>query len=148
MSQTEKKPLNTAEETLALLAARTISHTSRIVCACCGQMYLISNRYKTPWQVRPLGNGLCQIWIECPKCMESYDITTCILTKKEQAFDPAWKSHTRCKLLSGAKQLQTALDCMAERSCWFEVTPLADDRYLITAKDEGHIQEIASRLVH
>lgn len=136
----------TAEDTLASISGRTVSHTTKITCACCGETFNISNRHKTPWEVHPIGNGLCQVIMPCARCDKTYDITTCLLHVKRPPIALTDKPNTKTILVKGkSRATQWAID-LNQRSCWFEITPLPDNQYTITTKDEGHIEAIEAML--
>lgn len=67
----------TADEELIALEKRSISQASYIQCAICGEKTKVTNRFKVPWSVMDLDNGLVRINFVCGKNGCEYDIATC-----------------------------------------------------------------------
>ena len=67
----------TAEEDLQALEKRGISQTTHIQCAMCGEDTPLSNRFKSPFNVVNLENGLFRVNFVCASNGCEYDLTTC-----------------------------------------------------------------------
>ena len=72
-------PTDSAQKELEFNKNRFLSQSTSITCPFCGNNFKVSNRYKLPFEIENLENGLGKIWITTACCDKTYDLGTCIL---------------------------------------------------------------------
>ena len=63
---------------LGALEKRSVSQTTHIKCAMCGEITKLSNRHKSPMKAVDLACGLSRVMFVCAVNGCEYDLTTCI----------------------------------------------------------------------